>query len=494
MDYRKLKSGSDIRGTAMGEYAVITPELAEKLGAVFASWLKTNEEGELAVACGHDSRLTGQALSEAFCRGAASQGAKVFSFSLCTTPAMYQSVQRGELSLSGAVMITASHHPPDKNGFKFFTKSLGGISGKVLEEILALLSQPLLPCDTFGSVTLYNYLEDYCRSLADLTREWLETQDKCPLLGLNVVVDAGNGSGGFYAQLLESLGADTSGSLFLEPDGNFPNHPPNPEDSGAMQVVSQAVTQNEADLGVIFDADCDRVAIVDNAGKAVNRNRLIALTAAMLLDETPGITVVTDSVTSSGLTKFIGEWGGVHYRYKRGYRNVIDEAIRLNESGVDCPLAIETSGHAAFRENGFMDDGMYLATLLVCKALEAKRNGKELTEPLDSLEEPVECVEKRFFITAEDFRTKGFELIDRVVDDATGGIDRFLAPDNREGVRVNFNLQEEMSNAWMLLRLSVHDPVVVLNMESDVEGGVAYIENHLRKLVADMTGIDFSTL
>ncbi len=494
MDYRKLKSGNDIRGTAMGTNAVITVEFAEKLGSVFAYWLKTLENKDPVLACGHDSRLTSEALSKAFCRGAVKQGAQVLDFGLCTTPAVCQSVQRGKLPLSGAVMVTASHHPPDKNGFKLFTKHYGEISGVVLKEIFLLLNQPLTPSDKEGSVVNYNYLENYCQSLAELTRKLIKTDDLCPLLGLNVVIDASNGTGGFYAKLLEDLGADTTGSLFLEPDGHFPNHIPNPEDTEALQMVSKAVIENEADIGIIFDADCDRVAVVDSDGKAVNRNRLIALTAAILLDKTPGITIVTDSVTSSGLTKFIGEWGGVHYRYKRGYRNVIDEAIRLNKSGVDCPLAIETSGHAAFRENDFTNDGMYLATLLVCQTLHGKRNRKKLTEPLESLDEPVECNEKRFPITADDFRAKGLELIDRVMDDATEETDRFLAPDNREGVRINFNLEEELSNAWMLLRLSVHDPVVVLNMESDVEGGIAYMENHLRNLIIDMTGIDFSTL
>ena len=105
---------------------------------------------------------------------------------------------------------------------------------------------------------------------------------------------------------------------------------------------------------------------MDQNGKAINRNRLIALIAAILLDEEPGGTFVTDSVTSSGLAQFIAEWGGTHYRYKRGYRNVIDEAIRLNAEGINCPLAIETSGHAALRENYFLDDVMYLVTRLIC--------------------------------------------------------------------------------------------------------------------------------
>lgn len=111
-----------------------------------------------------------------------------------------------------------------------------------------------------------------------------------PLLGLHVVVDAGNGSGGFYADFLESLGAWVEGSQFLKPDGAFPNHAPNPESPEAMRALSKAVVKNEADLGVMFDADCDRAAIVLSDGRFVNKNRLIALTAAMLLSKTPGLT------------------------------------------------------------------------------------------------------------------------------------------------------------------------------------------------------------
>lgn len=117
-----------------------------------------------------------------------------------------------------------------------------------------------------------------------------------PLLGLHVVVDAGNGAGGFYADMLQDLGAWIEGSQFLEPDGHFPNHIPNPENKEAMASISAAVKRVEADLGVIFDADCDRAAIVDHTGKEINRNRLIALISAILLDETPGATIVTDSL------------------------------------------------------------------------------------------------------------------------------------------------------------------------------------------------------
>jgi phosphomannomutase len=129
-----------------------------------------------------------------------------------------------------------------------------------------------------------------------------------PLQGLHIVVDAGNGAGGFFVdQVLKPLGADTSGSQFLDPDGTFPNHIPNPENAEAMAAIRQAVLDHQADFGIIFDTDVDRAAAVDAAGNELNRNRLIALMAAIVLREHPGSTIVTDSITSDGLTQFITE-------------------------------------------------------------------------------------------------------------------------------------------------------------------------------------------
>ena len=175
-------------------------------------------------------------------------------------------------------------------------------------------------------------------------------------------MDAGNGAGGFFAdKVLEVLGADTNGSQFLDPDGTFPNHIPNPEDKEAMESICDAVIKKNADLGIIFDTDVDRAAVVDRFGRDINRNRIIALISAIVLGERKGATIVTDSITSEGLKKFIEEdLGGVHHRFKRGYKNVINEAIRLNEEGTYTPVAIETSGHCALMENYFLDDGAYL--------------------------------------------------------------------------------------------------------------------------------------
>ena len=137
-----------------------------------------------------------------------------------------------------------------------------------------------------------------------------------PLDGLKIIVDAGNGAGGFFAdKVLKKLGADTSGSQYLNPDGNFPNHIPNPENEEAMQSICEAVKRNKADLGIIFDTDVDRSAVVDKNGNPINRNSLIALISAVILKEHPGSTIVTDSITSDGLTKFIEKnLKGKHHR------------------------------------------------------------------------------------------------------------------------------------------------------------------------------------
>lgn len=497
MDWMKLKSGSDVRGTAVGDQAVITPYLAKCLGMAFAQYVadKTGKAvSDVTIAIGRDSRISGPSLLRATAEGVSKAGAKVLDFGMCTTPAMFMAIVTPGFAPDGSVMITASHHPYDKNGLKFFLPE-GGIDGKTVSTLLEMAAacQPEgLPLT--GAIIEKPFLRTYMDLLANRIRRGLGTDVQKPLLGLHVVVDAGNGAGGFYAELMEELGAWIEGSQFLEPDGMFPNHIPNPENEAAMASISEAVKKARADLGVIFDTDCDRAAVVDSDGREINRNRLIALISAILLDEKPGQTIVTDSVTSSGLKKFINDWGGEHYRYKRGYRNVIDEAIRLNEEGISCPLAIETSGHAALKENYFLDDGMYLVTVLIVRAMKLKQEGKSLGSLIADLQEPVESREIRMTITAEDFREAGKVAIQKVLDHAAVTEGWHIAPDNREGVRISFDLADGMDNGWFLLRLSVHDPVLPLNVESDVAGGVKTMLTGLLNVLDGVEGIDLTNL
>ncbi len=498
MDWMSLKSGSDVRGTAAGEGIVLTGEVAGRIGAAFAKTLaddKGKNLEDIMIALGRDSRVSGPDLLKATAEGILSTGASVMDFQMCTTPAMYMSTITPGFEPDGAVMITASHHPWNKNGLKFFTNR-GGLEGKEVEKLLktAAAMESGEAKNKPGTLLETSFLPVYMDQLSGRIRSGLRTDDSLPLSGLHVAVDAGNGAGGFYAKMLENLGADTSGSQFLEPDGMFPNHIPNPENPDAMKSLQKAVLQSNADLGVIFDADCDRAAVVDCDGKEINRNRLIALISAILLNERPGQTIVTDSVTSSGLKTFINQHGGEHYRFKRGYRNVIDEAIRLNQEGIDCPLAIETSGHAALRENHFLDDGMYLVTVLIVQAMKMKKKGKHLGSLIADLKEPAEAVEIRMNITEPDFRTCGNRIIEKVLDQAGKADGWHLAPDNREGVRISFDLDGQENAGWFLLRLSVHDPVMPLNAESDCKGGIRAMMRQLYDVLKDEQGINSAEL
>ena len=497
MDWMQLKSGSDVRGVAVGDSAVLTPYVAQCLGMAFARFVAAKENKpvtQVTIAIGRDSRISGPALQQAAAEGISKAGASVMHFGMCTTPAMYMSIITPGFEPDGSIMVTASHHPYDKNGLKFFVKE-GGLEGKDVAKLLedaATLNPENTPIA--GAIKEMAFLPTYMDQLATRIRKGLNTDVPKPLLGLHVVVDAGNGAGGFYAELLESLGAWIEGSQFLEPDGYFPNHIPNPENADAMASLSAAVTRVGADLGVIFDADCDRAAVVDADGREINRNRLIALISAILLDEKPGQTIVTDSVTSSGLKAFIDARGGNHYRFKRGYRNVIDEAIRLNNEGIPCPLAIETSGHAALKENHFLDDGMYLVTVLIVRAMKLKQSGKTLGSLIADLREPVESKEIRLNITEPDFRTAGEAAIQKVLEHANASDAWHIAPDNREGVRISFAQNAGADDGWFLLRLSVHDPVLPLNVESDVPDGVQRMLLELLGVLKGCAGIDLAPL
>ena len=491
MKIASLISGSDVRGKAIGEGAQLTETVGFRLGEAFVAWLRGRGTEAPKIAVGRDPRLSGAALERAIAEGMAHAGARVSCFGLATTPAMFMALVRPEFGGDASVMVTASHLPWERNGYKFFLPD-GGITSAVLKEILALADSDADFSAPGGTVSESAFLPVYTGILEDKIRGALGAD--APLSGLHIVVDAGNGAGGFYEAMLARLGADTSGSQFLDPDGRFPNHIPNPENEEAMASVCRAVLESHADLGVIFDTDCDRAAIVDGEGREINRNRLIALISAVLLQQEPGAAIVTDSVTSAGLAAFIRARGGVHHRFKRGYRNVIDESRRLNAAGISSPLAIETSGHAALRENYFLDDGMYLVTRLIIEAVRMQREGRRLTSLIADLREPVESAEIRLALTNPDFRPDGEAAIAAVEKAAAENEDWHVAPDNREGIRVSFDFGGEKDACWFLLRLSLHDPVLPLNLESDVPGGVRMMGKRLLALLKDLPGVDAAPL
>lgn len=494
--YKQFKSGTDIRGVASegveGQPVNLTDDVVARMADGFVLWLskKVSKAPEtLTISIGRDSRISGPHIvsicSERFKRC----GTTVLDCSLASTPSMFMTTV--DLGCDGALQITASHHPFNRNGLKFFTRE-GGLEGSDIEEILEYAQNGESPAEnSCGKIRKVDYMTDYAKGLCKKIKEEVNAEDyDHPLKGFKIVVDAGNGAGGFYAdKVLSVLGADTTGSRYLDPDGMFPNHIPNPEDATAMASICEAVKEANADLGVIFDTDVDRGGAVDSKGNEINRNRLVAVAAAIALEGNEGGTVVTDSITSSGLKEFIEDTlGGQHYRYRRGYKNVIDKALELNAQGINCPLAIETSGHAAMKENYFLDDGAYLCTKIIIKAAQLRKEGKELDELTAALKEPVESKEVRFKILESDFRACGEKIINDLTAYAMAQNGWNVANDNREGIRVSFD--KDNGDGWFLLRLSVHDPIMPLNIESDSVGGVDIIYNKLNEFLKTTRGLE----
>lgn len=499
MNWKALQNGSDIRGVALegiaGEDVNLTPEVTKVLGKSFVQWLKnTGRDHPVTVSVGIDSRISGPVLKQAFINGMVEAGAEVYDCGLASTPAMFMTTVYGDQPTDAGVMLTASHLPFNRNGLKFFTNQ-GGLNKEDISAILKIAEEGSYQdsARTF-SVESNDFINDYTDFLVAYIRKNanIASNYEKPLQGLKIIVDAGNGAGAFFAsKVLEQTGADTSGSQFLEPDGKFPNHVPNPEDKRAMKSICDAVVREKADLGIIFDTDVDRAAVVDAEGNPINRNALIGLISAIVLGEHPGSIIVTDSITSEGLTRFIQkDLKGKHHRFKRGYKNVINESVRLNNTGEESWLAIETSGHAALKENHFLDDGAYLVAKLLVEMAKLHMENKTLPTLISSLKQPVESAEIRFSIVAEDFKKYGTEVLKQLEEKVAQKEGWEIVVPNFEGIRVRCSRPEEQG--WFLLRLSLHDPVMPLNIESDVTGGVSRIKETLSGMFEHFDGLDLA--
>ena len=496
-EYAKLQNGSDIRGVALPlaaqEPVNLTEEAVEQIARAFAVWLAQRTgrpAAELTIAVGRDSRLSGPSLQRAVLTGLTAMGATAADCGMASTPAMFMATVLPGCGFDGAVMITASHLPQNRNGLKFFTAA-GGLESAEIRELLRRAEEGPQAARLRGRLTAFDILTPYTELLRQ--RIIAETGGgERPLTGLKIAVDAGNGAGGFFAtRVLAPLGADISASVFLEPDGSFPNHIPNPENKEAMESLRRAVLAGGCDLGLIFDTDVDRAGAMEADGTPLDRNRLIALAAAIAAEQAPGSTIVTDSVTSDQLTEFIEKKLGCrHHRFKRGYKNVINEAIQLNEAGETCLLAMETSGHGALKENYFLDDGAYLATKIVIRYAQLRRQGRTLADLLEGMREPLEARELRFRLLSEDCKAAGAAVLEALARYAAGQPGWSAAPENYEGLRYAVPAQK----GWFLLRMSLHDPLMPLNIESDCPGGVDEILRELTPFLRGQAALDTAAL
>lgn len=503
VDLLSLQNGSDIRGFALdteSQKKNLTEETVRSIAQGFSWWLNQQKAIDLpgaAIAVGHDSRLSGPEIKEWLIEEFTALGINVYDVGMATTPALFMATQYDEFKADAGIMITASHLPMEYNGLKFFIPK-GGLEHEDIEEILKYAQkEKSLEKTTDGKVFSKNLLEVYAQDLVNKIRSGVTSAGNHPVLkpleGKKIIVDAGNGAGGFFAtKVLKPLGADIEGSQFLDPDGKFPNHEPNPDNKEAMKSIGNAVMLHQADLGIIFDTDVDRSAIVDRQGKSINRNNLIGLIGAIVLEDNPKSTIVTNSPVSNHLETFIENLGGQVDRYISGYRNVINRGIALNEQGIDCALAIETSGHAALRENYFLDDGSYLAAKILIKEAELSQSNKSVVDLIRDLKQPAETEEVRFIIQDANVLDVGQTILDafKAWLNDTDGFE--VVEKNHEGIRST--IHDPFGDGWLLLRMSLHEPKLVLQMENDKTGVVSGIKETLKDFFYKFDTLDNSQL
>ncbi|CAK9324014.1 unnamed protein product [Citrullus colocynthis] len=527
---RRLQNGSDVRGVAIegekGRAVDLTAAAVEAIAESFAEWvIEGLETGRrVSVSVGRDPRLSGGALSVAVFAGVSRAGCLVFDMGLATTPACFMSTVLPPFSYDASIMLTASHLPYTRNGMKFFTKR-GGLSSPEVEEICDRAAVKYANRVVKVSTLLrtppskVDFMAAYSQHLRDIIKQRINhsLHYDTPLKGFQIIVNAGNGSGGFFTwDVLDKLGADTFGSLHLNPDGMFPNHIPNPEDKTAMSLTRAAVLEHGADLGVVFDTDVDRSGVVDHEGNPINGDKLIALMSAIVLREHPSTTIVTDARTSVALTKFITNRGGQHCLYRVGYRNVIDKGIQLDADGIETHLMMETSGHGALKENYFLDDGAYMVVKIIIEMVRMKLEGSDegIGSLIKDLEDPLESVELRLNVISEPSfaKEKAVEAIETFRNfvqegklegwelDSCGDcwvhegclvdLNDHPKPIDAQMYRVKVYDKENGEIGWVHLRQSIHNPNLALNMQSSLPGGCLQITRDFRDKFLVASGCD----
>lgn len=498
--WANLKSGSDIRGIAVdtenGAKINLTNSVIERIMLAFGSWISEKTELEpsaITVAIGHDSRLSAGRIKNVCINTLRAIGINIYDCSLASTPAMYTAISA--LKCSAAIEITASHQPFDRNGLKFFT-SEGGATSEDIENILEKAQNltETIPSASEGNVRKINLMDYYSEKIKKLITDNIKCEEgRKPLENIKIVVDAGNGVGGFFVEnILKPLGANTEGSQFLNPDGNFPNHIPNPEDRKALESIVNLTKESGADLGIIFDTDVDRVAVVGKNGRLIADEKMIALASLIALKDNPDAIIVTDSITSNHLKDFISKHQGSQFRYRRGYNNVISMAKKINKKGGSCPLAIETSGHAAFRENNFIDDGAYLAAKIIIEVAHTKSQGLTINELIKDLRESKEKATVRMEIKHEKPTEYADKILNHIKNYANSNRNIELDNENIEGVRISFT--EKHRKGWAIIRKSLHDPEIVLHAESEAIGGVKGIFKVIKSCLGRFDMLDKSQI
>ncbi|TWR89110.1 phosphomannomutase/phosphoglucomutase [Pseudomonas saxonica] len=443
----------DIRGVVP---TTLTAETAYWVGRAIGS--QSLAQGEPNVSVGRDGRLSGPELVERLIQGVADSGCHVSDVGLVPTPALYYAAN--VLAGKSGVMLTGSHNPSNYNGFKIV------IAGDTLanEQIQALHTRLKTNDLTSGegSITQVDILPRYFDEI---------TKDIKLAKRLKVVVDCGNGAAGVIApQLIEALNCEVI-PLFCEVDGNFPNHHPDPGKPENLVDLIAKVKETNADLGLAFDGDGDRVGVVTNTGTMVFPDRLLMLFAQDVLTRNPAAEIIFDVKCTRLLTPLIKEYGGRPLMWKTGHSLI---KKKMKETGA--LLAGEMSGHIFFKERWFgFDDGIYSAARLLEVLSKQQMSAEELFETFPN---DISTPEINIDVTDE----SKFSIID-ALHDAQWGDDAKLT--SIDGVRVDY------PHGWGLVRASNTTPVLVLRFEAESETELQRIKDvfhaQLKRVAPDLS-------
>jgi phosphomannomutase len=436
----------DIRGIAPEE---LTPELAYRIGRAIVL-----ELGVDAVAVGRDMRVTGPLLSSGLIDGIRDQGADVTDVGMVSTDALYFAV--GKYGFPAGVMITASHNPPEYNGFKLCREGARAVSfeegiKQIRDRALSDDFPPLAENrgDLIEKDVIPAYAE-HCLSMVEVSA----------IKPLTIAIDAGNGMAGKTVPVVfKSLPVEVI-PLFFELDGTFPNHPANPIEPENIRDLQKAVLDNECDLGIAFDGDADRMFLIDEQGHAIGGDMVTAMVAIALLRKHPGSAICYNLICSRSVPETIEEHGGRPIRTPVGH-SLIKKIMRDE----DAIFGGEHSGHFYFRDNWYADSGL-IAALTVLQLISDE--GKPLSEVIGPI----------------DTRFRSGEINTRVADakQVMAIVEKRYAAegatiDHLDGVTIGF------PDWWFNLRASNTEPLLRLNAEAETPELLATKTAEVRSMI-----------
>ena len=442
----------DIRGVA-GES--ITEEVVERVGKAYGTMIA--EGGGREVSVGYDCRKSSPAFRDALCEGITSTGVNIVDIGMVTTPMVYFSTFTS--GVDGGVMVTASHNPSEYNGLKMcvgqdslFGKDIQKIRKSVEKEKFRTGKGKKRETDI-----VERYLEFFERNL-----------DIEP--GIRVAADGGNGTAGVACpQILRRFGCETH-ELYMEPDGDFPNHHPDPTVEENLSDIKKKVVEAGLDVGLAFDGDADRIGIIDERGRPISGDMLLLIYSLDLLETNPGATIIGDVKCSGNLFSKIREAGGNPIMWKTGHSIIKDKMKKENAE-----LGGEMSGHIFFKNRFFgYDDALY-AGLRFLEIL--SKTGKKASELLIGFPKTFATPEIRI------------DCPDEIKFQVTEAVKKKLGKRNKvidiDGVRV------EYPGGWGLLRASNTQPALVLRFEAQTEPRLAEIretvERTLRETISEIS-------